>query len=252
MFAPLLIDELYHTHDFMHPATPPVIRSHEPDKFEHKYSRIPFDLQNTMNSYAVPHDLSANKYFEALPKDISCALNTRAECALTALEQLPSYYIKDASDDAAKFQTTATESNAQRIRHSRAEALTEIEDCRSAFERAFGLRLTRFACSLNTAITIAGNMMPEPTFFEKACRNGGVCPFPGMPNATMAISTECPDDVLYAVSGVSRSLLQAEGPKIIKQNQSGTCTVLDYYQYKCVHEDATTDHPFGYKIDLTS
>ncbi len=250
MFKPLFIDDLRHTHVFTHRGTLPAIRRYGLTTFEHKSCQIPFDLRDTAKPYAVPHDLSADGNFETLFPDVACALLKRERDARDALKQIRYYYIKNAGNGEAKFRTAAPDNDAQRIVVPDAEAITEIHHCCIAFHTPSNLQLDRFACSLNTAKKIAQNLGSNLTSLQKDCiANGGVCDFPGLTGSTVAISSECPDDVLYAVSGASRSLFQAEGPKILKQSHSGTCTVLDYYQYKCIR-DLPDDRQFGCIIEL--
>ena len=235
--------------------TPTELRLHNygPNASKNTSDQITFDLQNEMDSYELAFNLSADVDFDRLPSNIMHALLQREGRASVALRRLPHHYIKDADDDAAKFQTTATESDAQRIRHSRAETLTEIENCRSAFLRAFQLELVRFACSLNTAPTIAWNPRHRSPSFNQVCNTGrGVCDFPGLWGSYMAISTACPTNVIYAVSNQYTPLLRLEGPKTITQNQSETCTVQDFYLYKCAYDVLTIDHPLGCIIKLAS
>ena len=251
MFRPLFMDDLRHTHIFRHHgimSKTPCYGLNEP---EPKPRQIPFDLRYTEKSYVVPHDISADENFETLSPGVACALRKREQDALDALEQIRYYYIKNAGDGEAKFRAAAPDNDAQRIAVSDAEAITEIQHCCTAFHTPSSLPLDRFACSLNTAKKLARNLGPNLTPLQKDCiANGGVCDFPGL-GPTVAISPECPDDALYAVSGASYSLFQAEGPKTLKQSQPGTCTVTDYYQYRRVH-DLPDDRRFGCIIELTS
>ena len=250
LFCNYYFDELYITRGYY--VTPTILRLDSgTDSSNSTSDTITFDLRNEMDSYKVGFDLSVDVDFESLPSDIMHALLQREGRASFALKRLPHHYIKDAGDDAAKFQTKTPNSDAQRIRHSQAETLTEIESCRSAFSRAFPLELMRFACSPKTAPTIAWNPKHKTPLFDKACSTGhGVCSFPGMWGNNMAISTACCPNLIYAVSTPYSPLLRLEGPKIITQNQYGTCTVQDFYLYKCAHDVMHIGHPFGCVIDL--
>jgi len=249
MFARRTCDRLRCTSSFATNIRCENDQSHEP--YEWESGKIAFDLDRVMDPYEVPLDLSTDGPFEDLPLDVAHALCKREWHARNALKRLPYYYIKNAGDDEAKFQTTAPDSDAQRITAPHAETIQEIDECCRAFLPPLELKLKRFACSPDTAKRIAQNLGPNLTSLQKACiANGGVCEFPGLSGPTMAVSPACLDDVLYAVSSAFCPLLKAEGPTIIKQDQSGTCTVLDYYQYKCAYEDLSTGRPFGCIIEL--
>ena len=250
LFRNYFFDELLITRGYE--MTPTELRLHNYGSHASKNTsdQITFDLRNAMDSYEVAFNLSADVDFETLPSNILNMLYHREGRASVALKQLPYHYIKDAGDDAAKFQTTATSNDAQRIRHSHVEMLTEIESCCSAFLRTFQSKLTHFACSPNTAPTIAWNTKHRTSLFDKACSTGrGVCPFPGLSGPTMAISNACPTNVIYAVSNVPSPMLRLEGPKTITQNQSETCTVQDFYLYKCVYDVLHIDYPLGCIIE---
>ena len=251
LFSNYFLDELLTTRGCEVTLTGLRLHNYGSNAFENTSDQILFDLQNEMDSYEVRFNLSEDMDFGRLPSDILRALRQRERRASAALEQLPHHYIKDAGDDAAKFQTQTPNSDAQRIRHSRAETFTEIEHCCSAFLRAFLLRLTRFACSPNTAPQIIQNSGGDISLFNDICGVGrGVYPFPNPWSSKMAISTACCPNLIYAVSKQSNPLLRLEGPKIITQDQSETCTVQDFYLYRCAHDVMHIGHPFGCVIDL--
>ena len=251
LFCNYFSDELLIRRGYEITPTKLQLHNYGPNASKNTSDQITFDLQNEMDSYEIAFNLSTDVDFDRLPSNIMHALLQREGRASVALRRLPHHYIKDADDDAAKFQTTATDSDAQRIRHSRAETLTEIENCRSAFLRAFQLQLTHLAFSTNTAPTIAQNLRPEPRLFNEDCNPGSrVYPLPGLRSLAMAISTACYPNVIYAVSKMSSPMLRLEGPKTITQNQSGTCTVRDFYMYKCAYDVLPTAYPFGCIIDL--
>ena len=127
--------------------------------------------------------------------------------------------------------------------------LDEIAHCSSDFFDAFGYPLTRFACSLSTALKIARNSDKGCDPVEAHRTTGILEPFPGTSDYTMVVSNTCPDDILYAISD-RYALVKAEGPKIITQHRSGIRDVLDFNQYRCAHQDLPADRLLGCIIDL--
>lgn len=217
-----------------------------------------FDLHGAASSYSVPAGLAGGAPAE-LSEDYARALFCRREqLARGALEQLKYHYQKDAQSPTAKFRraTAPTDNGVQRISNPapgdgsrNTGMLDEIAYCSHEFFDAFGYPLTRFACSLSTALKIARNSFEGCDPVVKAYKTDGILEFPGTSGYTMVVSNTCHNDVLYAISD-RYALLKAEGPKIITQHRSGILDVLDFNQYRCAHQNLPTDRLLGCVIDL--
>lgn len=218
-----------------------------------KHSKNRFWPQNASDSYAVPFSLTYSMpTTEILPSDVTSALLDKRECkARAALQQLKHHYRKD-KDGKVRFRQTEVPVNndVQRITkpfeggtYCNAKTLCEINECRTAFQDAFGLKLSYVACSVNTARALAWDT-PMYEEIESAPGIGMVCEFPCMSGVQMVASVMCQNNVLYAAT--KYALLKHEGPKIINRNH----VVLDCNIYGCAHEDPHTDEPLGFIVDL--
>ena len=253
MFTRLDLDGIVCNEEFrtnvIEPQTVPRLGQYKPND---KYGRVGFSL-NIANSYDMPSDLTKDETSVNAIRALR-----REQQAFSALKQIPYYYKKDTIGNEAKFRNTTppADNGAQRIcvqddGHSNAKMVEEIGRFVSQFESGLKLPPTHAACSPNTAMRIARNVGIIDPHFEEACQtHGGEFDFPGFSSQSscvlkMVVSSACPDNVLYVTSKISRILLKAEGPKITKQNRSGTHTVRDFCQYKCAYEDLSTDSPFA-------
>ena len=218
------------------------------------YADVAFDLRAAAST--VRPDLLKDIRPESGPADPRRALfRERNQRALASLTQLKYHYRKDASGDLRFSRRIPADNDIQRISNPgpydgrpNVKMLGEIQECRLDLSTQV-MPVDRFACSLNTATQIIQHTDTKHEDVLKAYGTGeALRPFPGLAEGIMVISDACPDGVLYAAS--KRALLKAEGPKIIRQDRSGTHTVLDFFQYKCAHEDLHAGRPLGCIIDL--
>ena len=261
MFFPLTLNGTTHSEEICtsvpEAQTVPHLGRYEPNN---TYGTLRFDLQNAPRPYEMPIDLAKDAAYSGIPTDL---LRGREQSAAAALKHIPYHYHKDAGGGPESFSTEIPDNNgARRIccpdgGRSDSRMLNEIFRFVGQFIKCLRLPPTHAACSPSTAMRIGQNTETgaDPRFKE-ACRTyGGEFPFPGLSgqsslNPKMVVSPACKDDILYVTSKMSRVLLKAEGPKIIRRGESGALAVTDFFQHKCAYEDLQTDSPFACVIDL--
>ena len=258
MFCPLDLNGTTHNEEFRtsvpNPQTVPHLGRYEPNE---KYGTLWFDLKNSANSYELPADFSKDAPLSQIPADVLRALRRREQSAAATLKHIPYHYHKNTSVDPGFFRVEIPDDNdAQRICYPDGNISKMLDEiCRFVGHFAKSLKLppTHAACSPYTATLMGLNTETgaDPRFEAR----GGEFPFPGLPRhdpwtPKMVVSPACPDDVLYVASKMSRVLLRAEGPKIIRRGESGALAVRDFFQHKCAYEDLQTDSPFACIIDL--
>lgn len=241
-----------------------------------------FELQNSADTYEVPVDLINSTRSKDNPTlDIeNVLLRKRERKAQVALQRLRYHYQKD-GDGKMKFRRTTapTDNGVQRISkpayrdiyenapsnvwlkfgkkisiptyrsiYDNKKTRGEILECCAAFKDMFERPITSIACSTITAANLTNSTSVDEKIKSAAGTIGTVCEFPDMKNVRMVASAMCPNNVIYAAS--KHALLKHEGPKIIRQSQSGIRIAYDSNQYKCVHEDPYEDGTLGFIIDL--
>ena len=276
MFNNIQIDKLLFRMSFRdNPAAAQKVgKREEYDTAKVVYDEIEFDLPK----YVVSWDIAIEDPLRAMiepttplqqTNDYSMSYNKEAE-AFAALKRIGNHYTKDASGT-GKFtaKSAPADSNTKRISnpkaltagnvHSDEKVVNEIQDASNEFMEEYDMILTHYAMSPKTAMAIAQNTWTDPNTIHNVAAyrtNGGVRQFPGLPDATAVISQMVDDNKLYAVSKPTNVLVKADGPKITKTWEDNTrftsqTATLDFFQYKCAHEDLTKiDRKFGVIFDL--
>ena len=239
------------------------------------YDEISFDLKKIVTSWDIaledPLRTLISPTIPLAQNNVWSLAFKKEKDAAVALSKLKYHYKKGNATDKPEshFTTTTTQTDTitnpealtgEKI-HSDNKSVNEIQTARNQFLQAFDIPLTHFACSPKTAMDLAQNTWTENNtiFNVEAYRtNGGVRAFPGLADATLVISLAVPDSVVYGVCKEQGALIKADGPKITKtweeNNKFTTRTAhVDFYQYKCAHEDLTKiDRKFGCIIDIAT